>query len=42
MTLPESNSSPTPMSVDGNGSAPWGSVLVCGGGIAGIQASLDL
>jgi len=28
--------------VDGNGSAPFGSVMVCGGGIAGIQASLDL
>ena len=27
---------------NGNGSAPCGAVLVCGGGIAGIQASLDL
>jgi NADH:ubiquinone oxidoreductase subunit E/NAD-dependent dihydropyrimidine dehydrogenase PreA subunit len=27
---------------DGKGSAPFGSVLVCGGGVAGIQASLDL
>ena len=29
---------------DGNGKAnePIGAVLVCGGGIAGIQASLDL
>jgi NADH:ubiquinone oxidoreductase subunit E/NAD-dependent dihydropyrimidine dehydrogenase PreA subunit len=26
----------------GNGKAPCGAVLVCGGGIAGIQASLDL
>jgi NADH:ubiquinone oxidoreductase subunit E/NAD-dependent dihydropyrimidine dehydrogenase PreA subunit len=25
-----------------NGWTPWGAVLVCGGGIAGIQASLDL
>ena len=27
---------------NGNGKAPCGAVLVCGGGIAGIQASLDL
>ncbi len=27
---------------DANGWQPWGAVLVCGGGIAGIQASLDL
>ena len=27
---------------NGNGSVPCGAVLVCGGGIAGIQASLDL
>ena len=27
---------------NGNGSAPCGAVLVCGGGVAGIQASLDL
>jgi len=27
---------------DGNGQAPNGSVLVCGGGVAGIQAALDL
>ncbi len=27
---------------DGKGGAPFGSVLVCGGGVAGIQASLDL
>jgi len=26
----------------GNGSAPVGAVLVCGGGVAGIQAALDL
>ena len=42
MTLPESKSPPTPTSVNGNGGTPCGSVLVCGGGIAGIQASLDL
>lgn len=42
MTLPECKSPPTPTSADGNGDAPFGSVLVCGGGIAGIQASLDL
>ena len=42
MTLPEIQSPPTLTSVDGNGSTPCGSVLVCGGGIAGIQASLDL
>jgi len=28
--------------IDGNGQEPIGAVLVCGGGIAGIQASLDL
>ena len=27
---------------DGNGKEPVGAVLVCGGGVAGIQASLDL
>ena len=27
---------------DGNGALPCGAVMVCGGGIAGIQASLDL
>ncbi len=27
---------------NGNGKAPCGAVLVCGGGVAGIQASLDL
>ncbi len=27
---------------NGNGQAPDGAVLVCGGGVAGIQASLDL
>ena len=27
---------------NGNGKQPVGAVLVCGGGIAGIQASLDL
>lgn len=27
---------------NGNSWGPWGAVLVCGGGIAGIQASLDL
>jgi len=42
MTLPESKSPATPASVNGNGGTPCGSVLVCGGGIAGIQASLDL
>jgi NADH:ubiquinone oxidoreductase subunit E/NAD-dependent dihydropyrimidine dehydrogenase PreA subunit len=42
MTPPECKSPPTPTIVDGNGDAPCGSVLVCGGGIAGIQASLDL
>ena len=42
MTGPDTKSLPAPASVDGNGGAPCGSVLVCGGGIAGIQASLDL
>jgi NADH:ubiquinone oxidoreductase subunit E/NAD-dependent dihydropyrimidine dehydrogenase PreA subunit len=32
----------TAASGNGNGSVPCGAVLVCGGGIAGIQASLDL
>ena len=27
---------------NGNGKTPCGAVLVCGGGIAGIQAALDL
>jgi NADH:ubiquinone oxidoreductase subunit E len=34
---PQNGENPT-----SNGWSPWGSVLVCGGGIAGIQASLDL
>ena len=40
MTLPERGSPATP--TNGNGDATCGSVLVCGGGVAGIQASLDL
>ena len=31
-----------PATTAGNGGAPTGAVLVCGGGVAGIQASLDL
>ena len=42
MTPPEGNATPAPASSDGKGGAPFGSVLVCGGGVAGIQASLDL
>lgn len=44
MTLQES-SSPAATTVgggNGNGNLPCGAVLVCGGGVAGIQASLDL
>jgi heterodisulfide reductase subunit A-like polyferredoxin len=33
---------PTEDSSSGNGQEPCGAVLVCGGGVAGIQASLDL
>jgi len=40
MTLAEIKSTPTTGS--GGGNAPCGAVLVCGGGVAGIQASLDL
>src|SRR5512140_1711680 len=40
MTPPELKSQPATGS--GGGNAPTGAVLVCGGGIAGIQASLDL
>ncbi|MHB1011419.1 MAG: NADH-quinone oxidoreductase subunit NuoE family protein [Desulfobacteria bacterium] len=42
MTPRESVAPPAPASIDGKGDAPIGSVLVCGGGVAGIQASLDL
>jgi len=42
MTPRESIAPPAPASSDGKGDAPIGSVLVCGGGVAGIQASLDL
>lgn len=38
----EGTAPPAPASSDGKGVAPFGSVLVCGGGVAGIQASLDL
>ena len=40
MTPPELRSQPATGS--GGGNAPNGAVLVCGGGVAGIQASLDL
>ena len=40
MTPPELKSRPATGS--GGGNAPNGAVLVCGGGVAGIQASLDL
>jgi NADH:ubiquinone oxidoreductase subunit E/NAD-dependent dihydropyrimidine dehydrogenase PreA subunit len=41
--VPHSIAAPSGEVTDnGNGQAPNGSVLVCGGGIAGIQAALDL
>ena len=40
MSQLDSNSVSTPLG--NNGQEPCGSVLVCGGGVAGIQASLDL
>ena len=42
MTPLDGKALPSPASSDGKGGAPFGSVLVCGGGVAGIQASLDL
>jgi NADH:ubiquinone oxidoreductase subunit E/NAD-dependent dihydropyrimidine dehydrogenase PreA subunit len=46
MTLRDSQTGAAPASGNGNGngngSVPCGAVLVCGAGIAGIQASLDL
>jgi NADH:ubiquinone oxidoreductase subunit E/NAD-dependent dihydropyrimidine dehydrogenase PreA subunit len=42
MTPRDGNAPPAPATSDGKGGAPFGSVLVCGGGVAGIQASLDL
>jgi NADH:ubiquinone oxidoreductase subunit E/NAD-dependent dihydropyrimidine dehydrogenase PreA subunit len=36
------HNSQSPLSADDGSAAPCGSVLVCGAGIAGIQASLDL
>ena len=39
MTLSETKS---PTAAGSGGNAPCGAVLVCGGGVAGIQASLDL
>ncbi len=42
MTLLDSQSGAAPATGNGNGNVPCGAVLVCGGGIAGIQASLDL
>ncbi len=41
MTRRGSDTPPAPATAKGGG-APLGSVLVCGGGVAGIQASLDL
>ena len=44
MIAPKGQATLTPANGNGNGNgtAPTGAVLVCGGGIAGIQASLDL
>jgi len=42
MTPLDGKALPSPASSDGKVGAPFGSVLVCGGGVAGIQASLDL
>ena len=42
MSVRNGNSAATTFNGNGNGNEPCGSVLVCGGGIAGIQASLDL
>jgi NADH:ubiquinone oxidoreductase subunit E/NAD-dependent dihydropyrimidine dehydrogenase PreA subunit len=42
VTQPGGIALPAPGASDGRGDAPFGSVLVCGGGVAGIQASLDL
>ena len=42
MSKPQAAVAAVPARGDGNGSGPYGAVLVCGGGVAGIQASLDL
>jgi NADH:ubiquinone oxidoreductase subunit E/NAD-dependent dihydropyrimidine dehydrogenase PreA subunit len=42
MTPLDGKALPSPASSDGKVGAPFGSVRVCGGGVAGIQASLDL